>query len=60
MELIIKHQNEVVNDLKFKFNQAIENHDKITAQQCYYDWIQESRNLDILEDIYKMRDDAKI
>jgi hypothetical protein len=56
MRLILKRQNEVVNDLKFKFNQAIENRNKPEASQCYYRWIEESKKLDILEDLNLMRD----
>jgi len=51
MELIIKHQQEVVNNCILLFDNAIDKNNREEADKCLNHWLRESSRLDILEDL---------
>lgn len=51
MQLIIEHQQEVVNNALIRFDEAIDREDVNEAQKALEKWLKESKRLDILEDL---------
>jgi hypothetical protein len=51
MELIIRHQQEVVDNCLLLFDNAIDENNREEADKCLKHWLRESARLDLLEDI---------